>query len=112
MAVLTIPVTKFKVWESAFKDTRDFAVTKDCGIQAGISELQKRFLQFEWSSSNHIATVKFCQVLRFSVPKLRGAPKVAPRRCFHCGSLQFVAATTVGLQLPTSPPRARLRSLA
>jgi DNA-binding transcriptional LysR family regulator len=39
-------------------------------------------------------------------------PKLSPRRCFHCGLFQFVAVATVGLRLLTSPPRARLGSLA
>jgi hypothetical protein len=53
------------------------------------------FPQIECSSSNQIATVNIYQLLRFSLQKLRGAPKVAPtpllslrlasiRRCNHC----------------------------
>ena len=69
------------------------------------------FPQIECSSNNQIATVNIYQLLRFSLQKLRGAPKVAPtpllslrlasiRRCNHCW--------TSACNQPTArPPRRR-----
>ena len=52
---------------------------------------------------DHIIAISIGEFGYFSVQKLRGAPKVAPAPLFSlCGSLQFVAVTTVGLRLPTA----------